>query len=362
MAFNRKPPETRKSDYYENLASLFIKAIKENKAPWQKPWRNNQTPDYNYFESLKNNKMTPYKGANALNLPITRELYFESPDPRWGTFYQMIEYNKGIKDEKEHISLKKGSIGTSVIHCAPVYIDKDGKIIKDYDQSKKDLVEKTYLNYKTFVVFHASQFFKYKYNEKGEKVQKENGEYETLPAFPPFIENKNNVEPDFNTEELIKNTNAKIIHDQQNSCYFQPSTDSIHMVPIEGFNSTQDYYDTLLHELTHWTGHPKRLNRSYDYQTHEGRALEELTAEIGGFLLCKEAKLNYNPTQNNMAYIQSWGKQFSENPEKIREVLDHADAAKDLIISYSQKQTKEQKEEQVEKNEIKIENKGKARK
>ena len=63
-----------------------------------------------------------------------------------------------------------------------------------------------------------------------------------------------------------------------------------------------------------------------------------------------------------MAYIQSWGKQFSENPEKIREVLGHADAAKDLIISYSQKQTKELKEEQTEKNEIKIENKGKARK
>ena len=49
------------------------------------------------------------------------------------------------------------------------------------------------------------------------------------------------------------------------------------------------YYATLLHELTHWTGHPTRLNRPGIAAAESPKlAVEELIAEIGSAFLCAE--------------------------------------------------------------------------
>ena len=51
------------------------------------------------------------------------------------------------------------------------------------------------------------------------------------------------------------------------------------------------YYSTLLHELTHWTGHPTRLNRpgiAARIYSPKLEAVEELIAEIGSAFLCAE--------------------------------------------------------------------------
>ena len=68
------------------------------------------------------------------------------------------------------------------------------------------------------------------------------------------------------------------------------------------------YYSTAFHEIIHWTGHPKRLNRlgfsekgkkdelSYSY--------EELVAELGALLLCMEFKI-YDTFLNTCIWGQS---------------------------------------------------------
>ena len=71
----------------------------------------------------------------------------------------------------------------------------------------------------------------------------------------------------------------------------------------------EGYYSTFFHELNHWTGGEKRLNRvqrcgkfSTDY------AFEELIAEMGSLFIASSAGIPQSETefQNHASYIDSW--------------------------------------------------------
>ena len=93
-------------------------------------------------------------------------------------------------------------------------------------------------------------------------------------------------------EQYIANTKAVIKHGGDR-CFYVPSQDYIQMVEKSDFNktsdsnATQNYYSTLLHELTHWTGHEKRCKREMQgYFGDDSYAFEELVAEIGAAVQC----------------------------------------------------------------------------
>ena len=55
---------------------------------------------------------------------------------------------------------------------------------------------------------------------------------------------------------------------------------------LDGSNATENYYATILHELTHWTGHKSRCDRQEKYKSKffddmNKYAFEELVAELG---------------------------------------------------------------------------------
>ena len=81
------------------------------------------------------------------------------------------------------------------------------------------------------------------------------------------------------------------------------------MPPKTDFKSMEGYYSTMLHEMTHWTGGEKRLNRiqrcgrfSKDY------AFEELIAEMGSLFIASSAGIPQSETefQNHASYIDGW--------------------------------------------------------
>src|SRR5690606_20592961 len=45
--------------------------------------------------------------------------------------------------------------------------------------------------------------------------------------------------------------------------FYQPDRDLVQMPAFEAFREPEVYYATLLHELTHWTRHKSRLDRSF---------------------------------------------------------------------------------------------------
>ena len=75
--------------------------------------------------------------------------------------------------------------------------------------------------------------------------------------------------------------------------FMAPTKDMIGMVNKKFFNktgssnATENYYSTLLHELTHWTAHKDRCNRDLSGRFGDSSyAFEELIAEFGAALQC----------------------------------------------------------------------------
>ena len=95
--------------------------------------------------------------------------------------------------------------------------------------------------------------------------------------------------------------------------YYRPRTDQIQMPDRDRFTgtetigATESYYATLLHELTHWTGHTNRLDRDFsDRFGREGYAMEELVAELGAAFLCSDLGITNRPRADHAAYIAHW--------------------------------------------------------
>ena len=81
---------------------------------------------------------------------------------------------------------------------------------------------------------------------------------------------------------------------------------------------TESYYATLLHELTHWTGAPHRLNRTVGQQFgDEAYAAEELVAELGAAFLCADLGIANEPRADHAAYAANWLKILADDRKAI---------------------------------------------
>jgi antirestriction protein ArdC len=113
-------------------------------------------------------------------------------------------------------------------------------------------------------------------------------------------------------ETFIRTVGAEIHEGWADACYF-PHADYIQMPPRSAFvgSATSDpaeaYYATLLHELTHWTGHKSRLDRNFAKPFgDEAYAMEELVAELGAAFLCARLGITNEPRPDHAAYVNSW--------------------------------------------------------
>jgi len=90
----------------------------------------------------------------------------------------------------------------------------------------------------------------------------------------------------------------------------KPEADQNHiqMPPIEAFRDAEAYYATLLHETTHYTRHPSRLDRDFGRKRFgdEGYAMEELVAELDSAFLSADLDLTPEARDDHAAYIASW--------------------------------------------------------
>ncbi|MEN9224961.1 MAG: zincin-like metallopeptidase domain-containing protein [Thermostichus sp. DRC_bins_24] len=112
-------------------------------------------------------------------------------------------------------------------------------------------------------------------------------------------------QPISQVEDFITSTGAQIQHGGNVACY-SPSSDRINLPRFQDFTSPEAYYATALHELTHWTGHPTRLNRKiqgrYGSQSY---AFEELIAELGSAFLCNDIGIQPQ-LEHHASYLDSW--------------------------------------------------------
>lgn len=110
-------------------------------------------------------------------------------------------------------------------------------------------------------------------------------------------------------ERILSSSGANIHHDQVDRCFYSRASDTIHLAPKEVFKDAPGYYGTALHELSHWTGHPSRLNRSTLNESYRfgdpTYAREELRAELASLFIAAETGIPHDPA-SHAAYVGSW--------------------------------------------------------
>ena len=95
---------------------------------------------------------------------------------------------------------------------------------------------------------------------------------------------------------------------------------------------TEAYYGTLLHELTHWTGHKKRCEREFGKRFgDEAYAMEELVAELGSAFLCADIRISPQPRPDHAAYVDHWLKVLKADKKAIFTAASQASKAADFL-------------------------------
>ena len=152
----------------------------------------------------------------------------------------------------------------------------------------------------------------------------------------PEYENKNSFQTVERAENIIKNSQAKIIQENSNTMnYYVPSKHEIHLVPRYFFNNEASYYSTAMHELAHWTL-GDGLKRNYgdlDLKVYDTRAKEELRAEFSSIFTCAEIGLDYK-LENHASYLQSWIKVLNDQPHELFLAVQDANLITDHIRQY----------------------------
>ena len=100
------------------------------------------------------------------------------------------------------------------------------------------------------------------------------------------------------------------------------------------FESVEEYFATLYHELTHATAHERRLNRVAEQEgtARERYALEELVAEFGASFLCAFAGLRSDAGEAMSAdYIRGWAEAFRRDERLLLRAASAAQKAADYI-------------------------------
>lgn len=116
-----------------------------------------------------------------------------------------------------------------------------------------------------------------------------------------------------------------------NRAFYSPSEDLIQLPPETWFDEPDSYYAVALHELVHWTGHPRRLSRVLGRRHGiEAYAYEELVAEMGAAFLC--AHVGIPARLEHASYIDSWLDSLRRDKRLIFTAAGAAQKAADFVL------------------------------
>ena len=117
--------------------------------------------------------------------------------------------------------------------------------------------------------------------------------------------------------------------------HYQPATDVIRVPKMSRYLNLEDYYNTVFHELTHATGHSKRLDRFSQDANADGLhayGREELTAAMGSAMLAAHAGIEAELVERDASYIRHWRDTINADKPMIIRSASLAQKAVDLIL------------------------------
>ena len=132
-------------------------------------------------------------------------------------------------------------------------------------------------------------------------------------------------------ERIMRASPVRII-ETGDRAFYQPATDTIHLPARTDFINAEAFYSTVLHEMTHSTGHKSRLDRDFSGRFGDAAyAFEELIAEIGSAFLNADIGIIGTTMQDHAHYLASWIKILKNDKRAIFTAAAQASKAHGFI-------------------------------
>lgn len=303
-----------KKTVYEIITEQILTLLDQGTIPWRKPWNRTGNVEFDWPKNLASKR--PYSGINVFLLSCAP---FGSPF--WLTFKQAAALGGKVR---------KGEKGYPVI-----FWKMQRKTWKEEGgEEQKQMIP--ILRY--YTVFNVDQC--------------EGIDPEKIPTCPDELE-EIEFTPIEAAQAIFENFKygPEITHynNSDRACY-SPTFDKISMPAPEQFKRAEEYYSTLFHELSHSTGHSKRLDRkelmdsnffgSHDYSK------EELVAEFSAAFLCGISGIEHATLENSAAYIKGWSSKLRSNPKWAVHAAAAAQKSADLIQGVKREQPQDQEQNQ----------------
>jgi len=276
------------ADIHKAIADKVIASMKQHGTDWVKSW---SVPKGDQPTSMSTGNT--YNGINWLVLGMARAARGYKTG-RWATYNQWKTLGANVR---------KGEKGELVVLFKQIKIE-----------DKESGEEKMVPLMRGFTVFNADQVDGY-----------------TIPE----TEAAQLVDmPDTVADDVAQRAGVVVENKDASGAYYVPSKDFVNMPLQAQFNSPEDYAATLLHEVTHWTGHQTRCDRNL--KTGFGTkdyAAEELVAELGAAMLCGSLGISPEPRADHAKYLNGWIQRLTDDPKAIFTAAAKAQVAADFILN-----------------------------
>ena len=299
------------SESRQELVDQLIQKMKDGVSPVREMWDSVST------YGLPNNPISGarYQGVNLLRLLIASAVG-KYEDSRWMTLKQANKQGYLIKKGAKSVLLEKW-VWSKIVEEENENGELEKKIVK---------LKNPYVNF--FRVFNAEQI-------------------DGIGPIPKVIPMEKNEMLKL-AEEVIASSQCEIVESMQNRSYYSLKEDKIMLPPRDYFKSQEAFLAVTLHEMSHSTGHPDRLNRPLvnKFGTPE-YAKEELNAEFGSAFLQMDLgiKLSDEAINDHAAYLHSWISVLENDPNELFRAVHNASEISDYLIeNYQEYQEEQQKQ------------------
>lgn len=289
-------------DIYAVVTDKIVAALESGTVPWRKPWAAGASGGHVSLATGKG-----YRGINPLLLSLTAmEKGYTSP--LWGSYKQLAALGGQVR---------KGEKGTLVVFWKRLLVDNP-KAGQPGQKAKKVIPMLRHFN-----VFNVEQADGVVLPPRFAKL-----------VGPQVVRNEKAVIADAEAlvaEYLASGPSLSFGGDR---AYFSPGQDHIQLPQRDDFDSSENFYTTLYHEITHSTGHASRLARKGLVENHFfGSAeygYEELVAEFGAAFLSTIAGIAPATIDQSASYLASWIKTIKADPKMVVRAAAAAQKAADL--------------------------------